>query len=201
MRRSGVRMWAIPGLVILLAILAPRIASPVGRDGKSGGPGEAPANVVVAGGESPRTPLRFLSVAGAREASPGAEALYHVVLLFPSAAITDLGTSADGDDEHRAVDARWRVDAGGRAVEMAFRAEYDAEWGTVTIAGAPYSLADGNVFVVRPGDGAEAGVRQIDAAVAGMDDLDAVKDAASTLRDDAEVLRAMGKARAADPRT
>ena len=196
------RGWAVPGLVVLLAVLAHRGASSSGGDVRSGA---ADPSTVISDGGAIESPLRFLRVGGPGWASEGGAkgldpvAAYHVVLLFPSASITALSSGSGGDADHHVVDERWRADDGGRAVDLAFRAEYDAEWGTVTIAGVPYSLSDGNVFVVRLEDGAEPGVRQIDASVAGMGDLDAVRDAAAILRDDPELLREMRRLPRARP--
>jgi hypothetical protein len=142
-------------------------------------------------------PVRFLSVGGPRwvswsEQKPR-EAAYHVLLLLPSASVTDNGRST-GNDGHRHTAMRsWLVETGGHVVETRFEGRYDALWRTVGIGGRRYSLSDGNVFVVRFGEGSQPSVVQIDTTIAELYAVDVLPGAVkSRLPRDEVVQRTLG---------
>lgn len=195
MRDSGQRWLVLSVFLVLLALFVPSVALPFGRDAWMRVSGAVVANHVSTH-DFVGKPVSFLSVGGPRWVSWSEQreraAAYHVLLLFPSASLTDNGGSSGVSDHRHTAVRSWRVETGGRAVDMRFEAQYDAVWRTVEIGDRRYSLSNGNVFVVRFGEGPQPSVAQIDTAIAVLGDGDALEGAVkSKLRGDEAVQRTL----------
>lgn len=195
MRESRERWIAKAILLVLLTLLVPTVALPFGRVAWM-----RLSRAVVANETSwsdfMGQPVSFLSVGGPRWVSWSEqkqhEAAYHVLLLQPSASVSDKGWSTGNDGRRHTATKSWLVETGSGVLETRFEGRYDALWRTVGIGGQRYSLSDGNVFVVRLGGGAQPVVTQIDTTVAELYAADALGGAVkSRLPRDEAVQRAL----------
>lgn len=180
MTASTKRWVALAVCAGLLVLLVPSVAVPLGQQAWL----RVSRAVVV--NETTRhdfvgKPVRFLSIGGERWVRWSEQeehaAAYHVLLLFPSAPVTDNGWSFGGDGRRHEAAQSWRVETGGCDVEVRFAARYDPVWQTVEIGDLGYSLKRGNVFVVRLGKGSRPSVTQIDTTLAEMGSADALDEA------------------------
>ena len=119
------------------------------------------------------TPGLLLTLSGKRNAIPPAAptpvSIYHALVFYPDAAVTGSGGGGTWSDDPLSSEVViWTVpkgsgsDAAGTG-ERVLEIKYQAIDGTVTVAGATYQLALGNMFVIRMTEDWTPIVRQIEA--------------------------------------
>ena len=91
--------------------------------------------------------------------------IYHVLIFFPGDSLTPLEGSSLSNDFSGTVSQAWNVWSGEpgheRAIQRALTTRYDGLRQTVKVHDRRYSLADGNLFVVRYDARGGVSVRQL----------------------------------------
>lgn len=115
-------------------------------------------------------PVRTLSVGGERwrtwGETEGASA-YHALVILPPVPFGD-GVGASGGDGFTYTNVEtWLVRTGPQGIyeEKKLEATYDALRRAVTLGSRTYSLADGNVFVIRFDESWQPGVTQLNVSI------------------------------------
>jgi hypothetical protein len=115
----------------------------------------------------------LLTLSGKRNpippAAPTLVSIYHALVFYPDAAVTGSGGGGTWSDDPLSSEVViWTVPKGSGSNaagtdERVLEIKYQAIDGTVTVAGATYQLAQGNMFVIRMTEDWTPVVRQIEA--------------------------------------
>jgi hypothetical protein len=115
-------------------------------------------------------PVRTLSVGGERWKSWGATesaSAYHALIILPPVPFSDgPGMSVADGFTHTKIE-KWLARTGPQGIyeEKKLEATYDAVRRTVTLGSRTYSLADGNLFVIRFDGSWQPGVTQLNVSI------------------------------------
>lgn len=115
-------------------------------------------------------PVRTLSVGGERWRTWGETeraSAYHALIILPPAPLSDNGGVSSGDGFTHTNIQKWLTGTTPHGVyeEKQLEVTYDAVSRTVTLGSRAYSLADGNLFVIRFDENWRPGVTQLDISV------------------------------------
>lgn len=153
----------IPALLVLAATLL--LAGWMGSNKVNGAVVPEGTSTLSFGGK----PARLVSVFGhlvqPRDEPSASFGAYHVLVVFPADSLSDVSTSSGGNDVHHVTTAAWKVwsraDRARGGAAVSFTSEYEPVPQRVRIGGRRYSLARGNLFVVRYDAAGHASVRQL----------------------------------------
>lgn len=111
-----------------------------------------------------------VSVIGVRKTVPDNPpvpvAVYHALVFYPVAAVIRAGSSGWKDDPVQSYELTWKVPSANGSFsentsEQKFVIQHHAIDATITIAGKPYQLTAGNMFIIRIGDDWQPTVTQL----------------------------------------
>ena len=162
----------VPALLVLAATLL--LAGWMGSSRENGPVVPEGTSTMAYGGR----PARLVSVFGHRLQPPDEPSAsfgaYHVLVTFAADSVTSVSTSAGGSDLHHALSDAWKLWDGaetGQEPVVSITAGYDPVRQRVEIGGRRFSLARGNLFVVRYDAAGNASVRQLPRTVYETDPL------------------------------